>query len=193
VLALLGAYFTISLNFLLISASYLILVLFYSLVFKRLVIADVLAISTGFVIRGVAGCLAINLFPSSWLIICLFLLALFLALEKRRHELVILSDDAENHRASLAGLSLKMLEQLIGITIAALVVSYMLYTFFSEYDAMWLTLPFVIYGLFRYLYLVHERGYGAEPEVVFKDKAMLISLGIWGILVILIILYGILA
>ena len=192
VLALLGAYLTISLNFLLISASYLILVLFYSLVFKRLVIADVLAISTGFVIRAVAGALAITVVISPWLIICTFLLALFLALEKRWHELVTLDSDAEAHRSNLAQYSTRMLEKLICITNGALVVSYLLYTFFAGNIAMLLTAPFAVYGLFRYLYLVHERRYGVEPEEVFKDKAMLINLGIWGLFVVSIILYKIL-
>ena len=192
-LALLGSYFTISLNFLIISASYLMLVLFYSLIFKHLVIADVLAISTGFVIRAAAGALAIDVFVSPWLIICTFLLALFLALEKRWHEAATLGSDAEAHRSSLSQYSIKMIEQLIGITNGALIVSYLLYTFFVGNTAMLLTAPFAIYGLFRYVYLVHERRSGVEPEVVFKDKAMLINLGIWGILVISIILYGILA
>jgi len=192
-LALLGSYFTISLNFLIISASYLMLVLFYSLIFKHLVIADVLAISTGFVIRAAAGALAIDVFVSPWLVICTFLLALFLALEKRWHEVATLGSDAEAHRSSLSQYSAKMIEQLIGITNGALIVSYLLYTFFVGNTAMLLTAPFAIYGLFRYVYLVHERRSGVEPEVVFKDKAMLINLGIWGILVISIILYGILA
>lgn len=190
VLALLGSYLVINIRFLIISASYVLLALFYSLVLKRLVIADVLVISIGFVIRAVAGCLAIDVFISPWLIICTFLLALFLALEKRWGELVILSDEAKGHRTSLSGFSAKMLEQLIGITTAALIVCYMLYTFFSEYDAMLVTIPFVIYGLFRYLYLAHQKGVGADPEVVFKDKAMLINLGIWVLLVMLIILIG---
>ena len=193
VLALLGSYLTISLNFFIIAASYAILVLLYSLIFKHFVIADVLAISTGFVVRAAAGALAINVFVSPWLIICTFLLALFLALEKRWHEAVTLGGDAEAHRSSLSQYSAKTLKQLIGITNGALIVSYLLWTFFTGNVAMLLTAPFAIYGLFRYLYLVHQKGSGVEPEVVFKDKAILINLGIWGILVISIILYGILA
>ncbi len=193
VLSLLGAYLTINLNFLIILASYLLLTLFYSLILKHLIIADVLAISTGFVIRATAGCLAIDVPISAWLIVCTFLLALFLSLEKRWQELVTLGDEAEAHRATLAGYSTKMLEQLIGITTGALIVSYLLYTFSTGNDAMLLTTPFAIYGLFRYLYLVHQRSFGTEPEVVFKDKAMLVNLGIWGLLVVSIILYSILA
>ncbi len=192
VLSLFGAYLTINLKFFFFSASYLLLALSYSLIFKHLIIADVIVISIGFVIRAAAGSLAINVLISPWLIICTFLLALFLALEKRWHELMTLADDAKTHRPSLSQYSTRMLEQLIGITTGALMVSYLLYTFFAGNDVMLLTAPFAIYGLFRYLYLIHQRGSGTEPEVVFKDKAMLINLGIWGLLVISIILYGIL-
>lgn len=193
VLVLLGAYFTINLEFFISSASYLLLILLYSLVLKRIVIADVLGISAGFVIRAVAGAFAINVLVSSWLIVCVFLLALFLALEKRWYELVILSSDAATHRASLSEYSTKMLEQLIGITTGVTIVAYLMYTTLAGNYAMVVTTPFAIYGLFRYLYLVHYRGSEAEPQVVFEDKAMLINLGIWGLLVISIILYGILA
>ena len=193
VLALLGAYFTINLDFFIISASYLLLILLYSLVLKRVVFADVLVISTGFVIRAAAGCLAIGLFPSLWLIICVFLLALFLALEKRWQELIILASDAAAHRTSLSEYSERLLEQLIGITTAVTIVAYLMYATLAANPAMVVTAPFAIYGLFRYLYLVHQRGYRAEPDAVFKDKALLINLGLWGLTVVSIILYGILA
>jgi 4-hydroxybenzoate polyprenyltransferase len=187
--ALLGAYFTINLNFLIISASYLLLILLYSLVAKRLIIVDVLVISTGFVIRAVAGAVAIDVVFTPWLIACSLLLALFLALEKRWHEHTTLAENAAAHRSSLSGYSPKMLEQMIGITTGALIVSYLPYTFFAHGDAMPLTAPFAIYGLFRYIYLVHRKRLGGEPEVIFKDKAMLINLGIWGLLVVSIMLY----
>jgi len=193
VLALTGSYLLINIEFLIISASYVVLALLYSLILKRIVIADVLVISIGFVIRVSAGCLAINFSPSSWLVGCVFLLALFLALGKRWSELVVLSDEAENHRESLSGLSTRMLEQLTGITTGVLIVSYMLYTFFSQYNAMLITVPFVIYGLFRYLYLVHQKEVGAAPEEIFTDKAILIDFGIWILLVVSIILHSILA
>ena len=192
VLALVGAYLTVNLNFLIISASYVLLVLLYTFIFKHLVIADILVVSSGFVIRAVAGCLAINVFISPWLIICTFLLALFLALEKRWHELVILSDNAEAHRPTFSEYSTKMLEQLIGIITGVTIVSYLMYTTLAGNYAMVVTAPFAIYGLFRYLYLVHQKGLRAEPETVLKDKAILINLGVWGLLVISIILYGIL-
>jgi 4-hydroxybenzoate polyprenyltransferase len=192
VLALVGTYLTVNLNFLIISASYVLLVLLYTFIFKHLVIVDILVVSSGFVIRAVAGCLAINVFISPWLIICTFLLALFLALEKRWHELVILSDDAETHRPTFSEYSTKMLEQLIGIITGVTIVSYLMYTTLAGNYAMVVTAPFAIYGLFRYLYLVHQKGLSAEPETVLKDKAILINLGVWGLLVISIILYGVL-
>lgn len=192
VLALVGAYLTINLNFFIISASYVLLGLLYTFILKHLIIADVLVISSGFVIRAVAGSLAINVFASPWLIICTFLLALFLALEKRWYELTILPDDAETHRPSLSEYSTKMLELLIGITTGVTIVSYLMYTTLAGNYAMVMTTPLAIYGLFRYLYLVHQKDLRAEPETVFKDKAMLINMGIWGLLVVSIMTYGIL-
>ncbi len=191
--ALLGAYLTISLNFFIIAASYVVLVLLYSLIFKHLIIADALAISTGFVVRAIAGALAINVFVSPWIIICTFLLALFLALQKRWHELVTLGENAEAHRRSLSGYSIQILEQLIGITTGATIASYLMYTTLAGNYAMIATAPFVIYGLFRYLYLVQRKGLRAEPEIVLMDRPMLINLGVWVLLVISIMLYGILA
>lgn len=190
VLGLLGAYLTINFNFFVISASYVLLVLLYSYVLKKLIIADVLTISLGFVVRAVAGCLAINVFISPWLIICTFLLALFLTLEKRWYDLAIMPETARNHRPSLSDYSPKMLEQFIGITGGITIVSYLIYTTFAESWAMVLTAPFVIYGLFRYMYLVHCRGMRAEPETVLMDKAILINLGLWILSVVAIVLYG---
>lgn len=189
-LSLVGAYLTINLSFLIISASYLLLILLYSFAFKHLIIADILVISIGFVIRAIAACLAINVFVSPWIVICTFLLALFLALEKRWGELVSLVDDTTAQRPSLSEYSTTLVELLIGITTGGVIVSYLVYTTHPDNYAMMLTIPFVIYGLFRYLYMVHQRRSEAEPEVVFQDKAMLINLGIWGLLVVSIMLYG---
>ncbi len=185
--ALLGSYLTINTNFLVISASYLLLILLYSLILKHLVIADVLVIAIGFVIRAIAGCLAISVLISPWLIVCTFLLALFLAFGKRRSELVVLGDEAEAHRASLSGYSAAMLDQLTGITTGATIVSYMMYTFFVDGYYMMLTAPSIVYGLFRYVFLVHQKNFGGEPETMFKDKPMLINLAIWALLVVVIL------
>lgn len=178
-----GSYF-INIPFLIISISYLMLILFYSLILKHLIIVDVLVISLGFVMRAVAGGIAINVRISPWLIVCTFLLALFLALGKRRHELNLLGIQAEDHRKNLAEYSNEMLDQMLSITTGALIMSYSLYTFFVENYFMMLTIPVIIYGLFRYLFLVHTRNYGGEPEMLFKDKGMQISMILWGILAI---------
>ena len=190
VLALLGAYLTINIKFLFVSALYVILVLLYSLMLKHLVIADILAISIGFVIRAAAGCLAIEVLISPWLIICVFLLALFLALGKRKHELVLLDEEARVHRKILEGYSTKFLDQLIGISLGTLITSYCLYTFLTENNYMMLTIPVAVYGVFRYLFLVRTKNLGGETEMIFKDKGMVICLVLWVMLVVLILYWA---
>lgn len=165
----------INIWFFLIALSYTVLVLLYSFKLKNLVIFDVIAIAVGFVIRAVAGCLVIGVNISSWLIICVFLLALFLALGKRRHELVVLGD---KNRISLTGYSPQMLDQLIGITAGSLILSYLLYTVDTTDIYLLFTSPFVIYGLFRYLFLVHNNNFGGEPELIFKDKSIGVAMGL---------------
>jgi 4-hydroxybenzoate polyprenyltransferase len=184
--ALWGSYL-INIQFLMISITYLLLILSYSLFLKHLIIVDLLVISVGFVIRAVAGCLAIDVLISPWLIVCAFLLALFLALGKRRHELMLLGDEAKNHRKTLEDYSPEMLDQMISITTGALLISYSMYTFLADNIYMMLTIPFVVYGLFRYLFLVHARKFGGEVELLFKDRGMLISMALWGICVILVL------
>jgi 4-hydroxybenzoate polyprenyltransferase len=181
-----GSYL-INITFLIISISYLLLILFYSLYLKHLIIVDLLVISIGFVMRAVAGGIAINVKISPWLIVCTFLLALFLALGKRRHELNLLGNNAGNHRKNLAEYSNGMLDQMISITTGALIISYSLYTFFVENYFMMLTIPVIIYGLFRYLFLVLSRNYGGEPEILFKDKGMLICMLLWGVLTVVVL------
>ncbi|CAD6491311.1 MAG: hypothetical protein ANIMEMIM_00115 [Candidatus Argoarchaeum ethanivorans] len=185
-----GGAYVINKTFFVISISYLLLILLYSLVLKYLIIVDLLVISVGFVIRAVAGCLAINVFISPWLIICAFLLALFLALGKRRHELILLGEEAKGHRKILEEYSTEMLDQMIGITSGALIISYSLYTFLADNNYMMLTIPFAIYGLFRYLFLVHAKNFGGETEMIFRDKGMVIGMVLWGVLVVG-VLYGV--
>ena len=185
-----GGAYVINKSFFVISICYLLLILFYSLVLKYLIIVDLLVISVGFVIRAVAGCLAVNVFISPWLIICAFLLALFLALGKRRHELILLGEEAKGHRKILEEYSTEMLDQMIGITSGALIISYSLYTFLADDSYMMLTIPFAIYGLFRYLFLIHAKNFGGETEMIFKDKGMMLSMVLWAVLVVA-ILYGV--
>lgn len=174
-----------------ISVTYFILFLFYSLILKNIVIVDVLTIAIGFVIRAISGAIAINVIFSPWLVICTFLLALFLALGKRRHELFLLGDNANFHRPVLNSYSIIMLEQMISSITAALIVSYSMYTFLTNNQYMMLTLPFAIYGLFRYLQIVHISKSGDEKELLFGDKGMLVNFALWGISVVIILYYPI--
>lgn len=183
VISLIWSYL-INLPFFIISVIFFILIVLYSMFLKHLVIVDILVISTGFVIRAMAGAIAIRVLVSPWLIICTFLLALFLALGKRRHEIFILGDDAKEHRQSLKGYSTDVLDQMIIITTSTLIMSYSLYTFFSNNILMMLTIPFAFYGIFRYLFLIHSKKLGGEPEMLFKDSGMLISIILWVLIVV---------
>lgn len=186
-IGLVWSYF-INLPFLAITAAFFILMMVYSLILKHYVIVDILVISTGFVMRAIAGALAISVVVSPWLIICTFLLALFLALGKRRHEITLLGNEAKNHRSNLDSYSTSMLDQMIMVTISTLIMSYSLYTFYSGKIVMMVTIPFAFYGIFRYLFLIHSRDIGGEPEMLFKDRGMLISIILW-ILIVVGVLY----
>jgi len=189
VVAFVWAYF-VNLLFLSMAGIFFAMVLLYSLVLKRIVLVDVLIISTGFVIRAIAGCVAITVKISPWLIICAFLMALFLALLKRRNELVILGDDAKKHRENLGGYSLELLEKFILIVTTTLIMSYSLYTFLTGNVYLMITIPIVLYALFRYLFLVYKKNLGGDPVEVFTDKGIMISMVLWGA-VALIVMYEI--
>jgi 4-hydroxybenzoate polyprenyltransferase len=174
-----------------IAGSYLALQALYVLFLKELVILDVLTLSLGFVLRAVAGAVLVGVPISPWLYVCALLLALFLALGKRRQELVSLSADegtldlAGRHRPALEQYTVGLLDQLIQVVTTCLVVAYSLYTFSAENlphnHAMMLTVPFVLYGLFRYLYLVTVRGEGGAPEeVLLRDPGIAICVALWG-------------
>jgi hypothetical protein len=140
---------------------------------------------------AVAGAVVIAVPISPWLYVCTILLALFIGFGKRRNELDVLQSEAVNHRRNLANYSLPLLDQFILIVAAAAVMAYSLYTFYSpavpEGDQMMLTIPFVIYGLFRYLYLVHRKGGGGAPEtMILEDKPLLLTVLLWGVLTVLI-------
>jgi 4-hydroxybenzoate polyprenyltransferase len=189
-LALIGSYFTIGIEFFTTAAIYVILILLYSVFLKHQIIADVIIISLGFVLRAVAGCLAIDVLISPWLIICTFLLALFLALEKRWSELITLEENAGEHRSTLFHYSRGLLDKFTAITTGATIVSYLIYTTLAQDFWLITTAPFAIYGIFRYMYLVHERHVEGEPVSVFRDKPLLIDLALWIVLVIILSLAG---
>ncbi len=162
-------------------AAYLALQVAYTLVLKQLVIIDVLTIAAGFVIRAVAGAAVIHVVISPWLVACALLLALFLALAKRRAELVTMENEAAAHRRNLDQYSIELVDQMTVVTAAATIVSYAIYTF-TAYDssAMMITIPFVLYGIFRYLYLVHRRLRGGAPEqVLLTDLPLLLDVLLW--------------
>ncbi len=163
---------------------YVILVLLYSFVLKHIVIVDVFTIAAGFVLRAVAGAIVIDVPISPWLYICTVLGALFLGFSKRRHELVLLNNDASKHRRSLEDYTPQLLEQMIAVVAPAAVIAYSLYTFSAanlpQNHAMMLTIPFVIYGVFRYLYLVHSRNLGGNPEeTLLSDLPLIIDIALW--------------
>jgi 4-hydroxybenzoate polyprenyltransferase len=182
----------IGLSFVLIALAYVALLFLYSTVLKHFVIVDVLTIAGGFVLRAVAGAAAVNVPTRSWLLTCTTLLALFLALSKRRHELVLLGDEAGHHRRSLDDYSPYLLDQMIAVVTASTVIAYALFATSTETAARFgtsylgLTIPFVLYGIFRYLYLVHQkRGGGSPAAMLVTDLPLLACVALWAATVVL--------
>ena len=195
-LAILGflAAWIIGHNLFMISALFFILNILYSIRLKHIVILDVMAIALGFVLRAYAGAAAIDVPASKWMLINTLFLALFLGFGKRRHELVYLEENATAHRKILDKYSPYLLDQLIGVVTATVVVAYMLYTFSAEVseklgtEYLYLTVPFVVYGIFRYLYLIHKEEEGGSPtRVLISDKPLMINIILWLITVIAIL------
>ncbi|MGI6308215.1 MAG: decaprenyl-phosphate phosphoribosyltransferase [Dethiobacteria bacterium] len=182
--------FVLGKYFLLVAVLYFLLVMGYSLYFKHIVILDVFAVAFGFLLRAVAGGAAIGVRISPWLLICTLLLALFLALTKRRQEYLSLGAGGREHRQVLADYSVAYLDQLIAVVTAATIMAYSLYSFTaSPTQDLMLTIPFVIYGIFRYLFLVHQRALGGSPEeVLLKDRPLGISILLW-VLACVLLLY----
>ena len=175
-------------------AAYLTLMVAYTYVFKHLVILDVFAISAGFVLRAAAGAVVIDVPISPWLYVCTVLLSLFIGFGKRRHELLLLEGSAGAHRRNLDDYSPQLLDQFIVISAAATVMAYSLYTFAATNlpanQSMMITIPFVVYAIFRYLFLVHRREGGGSPEqMLLGDLPLLSGIALWGV-VSVIILYA---
>ena len=182
--------------FLLVALAYVAMLVLYSVRFKNVVILDVLMVAGGFVLRAMAGAVAIGVAISGWLLICTVLLALFLALGKRRHEYLTLEADAVRHRPILAEYSPAFLDQMISVVTASTVTAYALYTMSPETVARFhthllpATLPFVLYGIFRYLYLLYKRELGGNPSELFlSDPPLLLNVLCW-VLAVLVIIYG---
>ncbi|MBW3636743.1 MAG: UbiA prenyltransferase family protein [Armatimonadetes bacterium] len=179
-----------SVGFGLAAGGYFILTLAYSLQLKHEVIIDVLSVAAGFVIRVVAGCLALPVEISPWILFCTFNLALFVALCKRRAELLELGESAGTRRV-LAGYTLEMLDTFIGIAAGLTIISYSLYTFnaphvsalgasLGQTPLLMTSIPFVVYGVFRYLLIAHSSPVGGEPEQMLRDKPLMASVALWG-------------
>ena len=182
--------------FALAAVAYVVLLSAYSAWLKHVVIVDVLVVALGFVLRAAAGALAIGVAISGWLLICTVLLALFLALGKRRHEVLALQERAARHRPVLAEYSPGLLDQMIAVVTASTVTAYALYTMSPETVAKFhtallpVTLPFVLYGIFRYLYLLYRRQLGGNPsEMLVSDLALMVNTVLW-LLAVLLVVYG---
>ncbi|MGA9724028.1 MAG: decaprenyl-phosphate phosphoribosyltransferase [Candidatus Binatus sp.] len=173
-------------EFLGIAVLYAALQFVYSLWAKHQVIVDVIAVAIGFVLRAFAGGVAIHVEVSPWLVFITFVLALFLVLARRRHELIALGDDAIAHRSALSQYSVRLVDQMISIVAGAALVSYMIYTASTEVEAklgtphLYLTVPFVAFGILRYLYLIDERNEGGDPaRILLQDRPMMLAVVLW--------------
>jgi len=171
-------------------ASYLLLMALYSVRLKHVVLLDVFIIAGGFFLRILAGAVAISVSISPWLYLVAILLSLFLALSKRRHELIMLQEQASSHRQNLKEYSLPMLDQMITIVTAATLMAYSLYTFqgLTGNHRLMLTIPLVLYGMFRYLYLIYMRKEGGSPEeVLLRDRHMLGTVLLCTVIIIIVL------
>lgn len=182
-----------SLDLALVLLVYLVIQIAYTFWLKHVVLLDVMLVAAGFVLRVGAGTAVITVQRfSPWLYVCMGLLALFMALGKRRHELILLGGDAGNHRAILEEYNLDLIDRLIGIVTTSVIVAYSLYTFMAEglpeNHLMMLTIPFILYAIFRYLYLIHIRGEGGIPEdILLHDRPLQIDMGLWALIVLLVL------
>jgi 4-hydroxybenzoate polyprenyltransferase len=178
-----------------IIGAYLTLMVAYTIWLKRVAILDVMVIAVGFVLRAVGGAVAVAVPISPWLLVCAFLLALFLGFGKRRAELVGLGLDAARHRVALAGYTGPLLDQLVRISAGAALVTYAIYTVVStsvpDNGSMLMTVPFVAFAIFRYLFLIYGRGLGGSPEsLLFRDRWLLGSVALWGVLALVLMRAG---
>jgi 4-hydroxybenzoate polyprenyltransferase len=191
-----SAAFLVSPAFGVIGLTYVVLLGLYSVWLKHVVILDVLTLAVGFVLRAWSGAVAVDVAVSHWLLLLTLLLALFLALSKRRAEITGLAGNASNHRPLLAEYNPQLLDQMIGVVTASTVVAYALYTIDAETvarfgtDRLVWTVPFPLYWIFRYLYLVHRRDGGGDPsETLVTDRPLLICAALWGAAIIALV-YG---
>jgi 4-hydroxybenzoate polyprenyltransferase len=185
-----------SLRFLAVLVTYITIQGFlYTYWLKNVVLLDILVLAAGFVLRAIGGAAVIGVLITPWLLLCMLLLALFLGIGKRRHELVLLEDGAGEHRRILQEYSLPMLDQMMSIVTASIIMAYSITAFLAPvapqepYPMLMATIPFVIYAIFRYLYLIYIRGEGGSPdELLLKDAPLAGSVILWGISVLTVLL-----
>jgi 4-hydroxybenzoate polyprenyltransferase len=167
--------------------AYLVLQVLYSTILKHAAILDVMSISAGFVIRALAGVAAVSSPISPWLIVCTGLLTLFLGFSKRRHEIATLGEGAVVHRKNLRDYSVPLLDEMMNIMISATIIAYTLYTFtvYERQDQIFMmgSIPFVVYGVFRYMLLVHRDGGGNPDTLLLSDRPLQIALFLWLVVV----------
>lgn len=190
----LPAAFALRWSFGIVAVGYLALQGLYSGPLKHIVILDVLTLAIGFVLRAVGGAVAIDVMISHWLFVCTILGALFIGLAKRRHEIVLLGEGASSHRPILDEYTPYLLDQMIVVAAASTLIAYIFYTISAEtvakFDTQWLglTIPFLLYGIFRYLYLVHQREGGGSPsDLLLNDRPLLTCVVLWVAAVVIII------
>jgi len=181
-------------NLVMILSIYLLLNIGYTFVFKQIAILDIIIISLGFILRAISGGIVIHVEISNWLLVCTFFLALFFVISKRRYELVSLGDYAEQHRKILADYSLPLLDQMITIVTGLTIITYSLYTLSQNTidkfhtENLIYTIPFVVFGMFRYLHVIYKQQLGGKPEeILFKDRYIQLSILLWILSVIAII------
>lgn len=182
--------FMLSGRFGLIITAYLLNNLLYTLYIKHIVILDVMSIALGFILRVAGGAVAIDVLISPWLLLCTFLLALFLGFSKRRNELLVLQEDAQSHRRILEHYSPEFIDSMLSIVTASTLISYSMYTFFASEDKYsMVTILFVLYGIFRYQYIIYNKKLGESPEeIVLTDRPLLVNILLW-VLVNIVLLY----
>jgi 4-hydroxybenzoate polyprenyltransferase len=175
-------------------AGYIALHIAYSFWLKNIVIIDVFAIAAGFILRLVAGIVVIDISNfSPWLYVCMGLLALFLAIGKRRQELILMAGDAADYRATYKDYNMALLDDMLRMVTTGSVLTYMLYTIEAQTirgngHRMMLTIPIVVYGIFRYLYLIHVRGKGSAPdELLFEDIPLLATVAVYGLSIVILL------
>jgi 4-hydroxybenzoate polyprenyltransferase len=177
-----------------VGAGYFLMQLAYSLRLKQVVVLDVMIVAAGFALRAIAGAVVVNVAISPWLFVCTILLALFVAVAKRRHELMFLEGGGISHRSVLGKYSERLLDQMIAVATSATVITYCLYTIAPETVVKFgsrnliFTFPFVLYGIFRYLYLVYRKEMGGSPEKVFvTDLPLIVDIALWVVSVVVVL------